>query len=384
MATSENNLIVEAVGLSKVFADFWGRPKSKAVNGIDFEIRQGEVFGLLGPNGSGKSTTVKMLLGLLRPTSGSLKVFSRSPSDVRTKHRIGYLPEETYLYKYLTAAETLDFFGALFDMPAAERRRRIGQLLEMVGLAHSARRPVGEFSKGMARRIGLAQALINDPDLVVLDEPTSGLDPIGIREVKDLIRHLAGRGKTILLCSHLLADVEDICDRVVVMYGGRVRARGSLQELLTVSDRTRIETPRLEPEVLERVLAILNASVGEDQVALTKPSRDLEDFFMEVVRKAQAEKQQDVSGVEAGGGIADYLGRDREPDGEALLEALAQQPEEEPAPEPEPEESPDLGLLDELAAEDETSEPDEAEGAAAMTPEEKAEHNRRIRELLDR
>ena len=197
------NVVVEAAGLTKVFKDFWGRPKAHAVNGIDFTVKQGQVFGFLGPNGSGKSTTIKMILGLLYPTRGSLKVFGKDPQDVEIKSRIGYLPEETYLYKYLTAFETLEFFGALFGQPPEMRHERSKQLLEMVGLAHAYNRPVGEFSKGMARRIGLAQALVNDPDLVILDEPTSGLDPIGCREVKDIIRILASRGKTIILCSHL-------------------------------------------------------------------------------------------------------------------------------------------------------------------------------------
>ena len=171
--------VVSATGLTKEFRDFWGRPKARAVNDIDFEIRPGEVVGLLGPNGSGKSTTVKMLLGLLYPTGGRLTVMGRSPRAVETKRDIGYLPEESYLYKYLTAEETLDFFGSLFNLSAADRVRRIEQLLDMVGLSHARRRRVGEFSKGMQRRIGIAQAMINDPSFLILDEPTSGLDPLG-------------------------------------------------------------------------------------------------------------------------------------------------------------------------------------------------------------
>ena len=224
--------VVQAVGLTKMFRDFWGRPKARAVNGIDFEIRPGEVVGLLGPNGSGKSTTIKMLLGLLYPTGGKISVFGRSPRAVETKREIGYLPEESYLYKFLTAEETLDFFGSLFNLSAPDRKMRINQLLDMVGLAHARHRRVGEFSKGMARRIGLAQAMINDPAFLVLDEPTSGLDPIGCREVKDLILALKKRGKTVLITSHLLSDVEDICDRVIVLYGGQIRAEGALDELL--------------------------------------------------------------------------------------------------------------------------------------------------------
>src|SRR5436309_13717125 len=171
--------VVSVRGLTKVFKDFWGRPKARAVDSVDFDVHRGEVFGLLGPNGSGKSTTVKLLLGLLYPTKGHIEVFGHSPRHVATKSRIGYLPEESYLYRYLNSGETLDFFGSLFDLPGNERRRRAEQLLQMVGLNKVRRRMVGELSKGMQRRIGLAQALINDPDLVILDEPTSGLDPIG-------------------------------------------------------------------------------------------------------------------------------------------------------------------------------------------------------------
>src|SRR5947207_8578521 len=179
--------IVVVRGLTKVFKDFWGRPKARAVDNVDFEVRPGEVFGLLGPNGSGKSTTVKLLLGLLYPTKGHIEVFGHSPRHVATKSRICYLPEESYLYRYLDSKETLDFFGNLFDLPRNERQKRSEQLIDMVGLAQTRTRAVGEFSKGMQRRIGLAQALINDPDLIILDETTAGLDPIGCREVKDLI-----------------------------------------------------------------------------------------------------------------------------------------------------------------------------------------------------
>src|SRR5262249_19132444 len=166
--------VLSVRGLTKVFKDFWGRPKARAVDNVDFEVRRGEVFGLLGPNGSGKSTTVKMLLGLLHPTRGHIEVFGKSPRHVATKARIGYLPEESYLYRYLNSRETLAFFGNLFHLTSGERTRRTDQLLDMVGLTQTRTRTVGEFSKGMQRRIGLAQALINDPDLVLLDEPTAG------------------------------------------------------------------------------------------------------------------------------------------------------------------------------------------------------------------
>src|SRR2546430_478981 len=281
-----NEAVVVVRGLTKVFKDFWGRPKARAVDDVDFEVRRGEVFGLLGPNGSGKSTTVKLVLGLLYPTRGHIEVFGHSPRHVATKSRIGYLPEESYLYRYLDSNETLDFFGSLFDLPNHERRRRAGQLLEMVGLNQVRRRMVGEFPKGMQRRIGLAQALINDPDLVILDEPTSGLDPIGCREVKDLIMALARRGKTVILSSHLLSDVEDVCDRVVIYYGGKIQAKGPLKDLLARPDAIRITSPALPRETMERVLEIIRKDVSDDKVRVDTPTQNLENYFLEVVRKA--------------------------------------------------------------------------------------------------
>ena len=298
-------LVVEAVGLTKIFKDFWNRPKARAVNGLDLSIKKGEVFGLLGPNGSGKSTTIKMILGLLYPTRGELRVFGQDPQKVSIKSRIGYLPEETYLYKYLTAFETLDFYGALFGLDAGQRRERASQLLEMVGLAHAVDRPVGEFSKGMARRIGLAQALINDPDLVILDEPTSGLDPIGCREVKDVIRLLASRGKTVILCSHLLADVQDVCQRVVVLYGGQIRAQGLLSDILREENKTQIITPRLSEKTVAELKDFLatHGVGGLDRVSVDHPGRDLEDFFLEVVRQA-TEQKVSTAGAHAPGALS--------------------------------------------------------------------------------
>ena len=297
--------VVAVRGLSKVFKDFWGRPKARAVDNVDFEVRKGEVFGLLGPNGSGKSTTVKMLLGLLNPTKGHIEVFGHSPRHVATKARIGYLPEESYLYRYLDSAETLEFFGNLFQLSSSERQKRAEQLIDMVGLSNARTRLVGEFSKGMQRRIGLAQALINDPDLVILDEPTAGLDPIGCREVKDLIVALAKRGKTVILSSHLLADVEDVCDRVVIYYGGKIQAYGTLQELLTNRDSMRITTPPLSRETTEKVLAIIRQDVNEDKIRIDNPTQNLESYFLGVVQRAR--QSAETSGATSGGKVAAYL-----------------------------------------------------------------------------
>ena len=319
-----DEVVVSVRGLTKVFKDFWNRPKARAVDGVDFEVRKGEIFGLLGPNGSGKSTTIKLLLGLLNPTKGHIEVFGHSPRHVQTKSRIGYLPEESYLYRYLNSRETLDFFGNLFHLDKADRDNRAEQLLDMVGLGKTQTRAVGEFSKGMQRRIGLAQALINDPDLVILDEPTAGLDTIGCREVKDLIVALAKRGKTVILSSHLLSDVEDVCDRVVIYYGGKIQADGTLKELLAKPDHLRITTPVLPRETLEKVLATIRHDVSTGEVRVDNPTQNLESYFLDVVAKAKLAAKE-TSGAQSGARVAEYLrgGVEAKSSGEKVLEKLS-------------------------------------------------------------
>ncbi len=283
---SEETPVLEASGLRKVFRDFWGRPRTVAVDGVSLRAAPGEVVGLLGPNGSGKSTTIKMLLGLLRPSGGSVRLFGRDPREPDARARVGYLPELSNLHRFLTPRETLAYYAGLFDLPAAVRRRRIGALLERVGLAgRDADRPVGEFSKGMARRVGLAQALLNDPALVVLDEPTSGLDPIGRREVKDLILDLGRMGKTVLLSSHLLAEVSDVCTRVAILAGGRIRAEGRLADLLEERDRVRFTAAGLPAEAVPRVRDAI-AAAGAASVAVDHPATTLEEYFLSVVEGA--------------------------------------------------------------------------------------------------
>ena len=248
---------IACAGVTKTFRDFWMRPRVRAVESVDLEVRRGQIYGLLGPNGSGKSTTIKMLLGLLQPTAGRIAILGKRPKDVETKRSIGYLPEESYLYRFLSGRETLDYYGRLFRLDRRARRERIDMLLDMVGLEAVQHRPVGEYSKGMQRRIGLAQSLINDPQLLILDEPTSGMDPVGARQIKDLIATLARRGKTVLLCSHLLTDVEDLCDRVAIMYGGRIRAEGTCEQLLEQEHATVLETSDLPDQVIAEVREVL-------------------------------------------------------------------------------------------------------------------------------
>jgi ABC-2 type transport system ATP-binding protein len=285
--SADDDVVIETRNLTKIYRDFWGRQKVRALNALDLTVRRGEIFGLLGPNGSGKTTTIKLLLGLLFPTDGDAFVLGRKASDVTKNERIGYLPEETYLYRFLNAEETLDFYGRLFDMPAETRRRRTAELIELVGLNFAKRRPLKEYSKGMTRRIGLAQALINDPELIVLDEPTSGLDPIGSRQMKDLIVHLRSQGKTVLMCSHLLADVQDVCDRIAILHQGELKELGRVDTLLKQRDVTAIRTTALSSEAeaeIREVVARHHAQVLD----VDHPVTTLEDLFLKIVDESRA------------------------------------------------------------------------------------------------
>ena len=314
-------VVIETHNLTKVYRSLFSRFEVKALDNLNLEVYQGEIFGLLGPNGSGKTTTMKILLGLINPTGGEALVLGKSPHEVMVKDRIGFLPEETYLHRFLNADETLDFYGQLFKLPAKVRKMRIEALLDMVGLKAVANRTIGTFSKGMARRIGLAQALINDPELLILDEPTTGLDPIGTRQIKDLILELAKRGKTILLCSHLLADVEDVCDRIAILYGGKVQAEGDVRNLLRHSDKTEITTSRLSDAALEKIKQTLSAEHAE--YTIDSPLDKLETFFINIVNKAQ-QQAVPTSGAESKTQISDFLsaGADERTRREAILNEL--------------------------------------------------------------
>jgi len=344
---------IETFSLTKIFSDWWGRDKIYAVDSLDLQIHYNEVFGLLGPNGSGKTTTLKMLLGLLYPTKGRAVVLGGDATDPKVSARIGFLPEESYLYRYLNARETLNFYGRLFGLPSKVRKMRIEALLDMVGLKAVATRPVGTFSKGMARRIGLAQALINDPDLLILDEPTTGLDPIGTRQIKDLILKLAERGKTILLCSHLLADVEDVCDRIAILYGGKIQSEGRVRELLQQTERRQFNTGAISDNAVERIKQIVRDEQAD--CVVTSPMDKLETFFIRIVTAAQQQAQPTsgaVSTTQIGGFLAPQAPV------ESILDKLVSAPVSQSASTPQGEATPTTEPAD-RQIEPSVAEPDE-------------------------
>ena len=301
-----NDIVIKGEKVSKVFTDFWGRPKAQALDSLDIEMKKGVTMGLLGPNGAGKSTLMKLLLGHLHPTSGSLSVFGETPRNVAIKSRIGYLPERTAFYTNLTAPETLVFFSDLLGLPVHVANVRIPQLLDMVGLSGVEKRLVGEFSHGMRKRLGLAQSLLNDPDLLLLDEPTAGMDPVGCREIKDLILTLGERGKTILMTTHLLADVQDVSDSIMILYGGKLQAAGDIKELLANKEEMVIKCAAIPDKKLRKIVGTIAKESGSDDVEVSNPIKTLEEFFLSVIAEA-GEQQLDISGARRGRGVADFL-----------------------------------------------------------------------------
>jgi len=278
--------VIEAKGLTKVYKDFWGRPRLKALDGLDLEVRPGEIFGFIGPNGSGKTTTMKLLLGLLFPTSGTARVLGRAPTDVAAKARIGFLPEESYLYRFLNADETLDFYARLFHIDRATRRKRIDELIARFGMEHARKRQIREYSKGMVRRITFAQALVNDPEVVFLDEPTSGLDPISTRDMKDLILDLKARGKTVFLSSHLLADVQAICDRIGIIHEGKLKEYGAVRDILVRRDHVALTFRNLGDETRRKLVEIAKQE-GAELISADNTLETLEDVFLRTVQGAK-------------------------------------------------------------------------------------------------
>ncbi len=286
--TTPATSVVEIRGLVKTFEVGFFKKRVEAVRGVDFEVREGEIFGVLGPNGAGKTTTIKMLLGLVFPTKGSIRLFGKERPGPDEMRRLGYLPENPYVYQYLRAHEFLDLCGRLCGMSAPDRKRRSDEVIAKVGLTHATDRPIGKFSKGMTQRIGLAQALLHDPELLILDEPMSGLDPIGRKEVRDLVLDEQRRGKTVLFTSHILSDVEKLCDRVAIVNRGKVTAYGALDTLLKPEVRsTEIELEGLTAS-LEGELVALGARVGGRHGAAVTIVVEGEDAGGPVVERAVA------------------------------------------------------------------------------------------------
>lgn len=285
-----DKVVIEATDLTKIYTTTFSRRQVKALDKFNLKVYPGEIFGLLGPNGSGKTTVMKIFLGLIFATSGQALVLGKSPREVAVKERIGFLPEESYLYQFLKADETLDFYARLFRIPRAVRRKKIDELLELFGLSNVRKRPIKQYSKGMARRLGFAQAIINDPEVIFLDEPTSGLDPVMARHIKDIILDLKRRGKTILLSSHLLADVENVCDRILILHNGVVQKAGSVKELLTIDELTQLTIKGLTPDVISRLTETINREGGE-VVNVHSPSETLENLFLKTIKQEEPEKK---------------------------------------------------------------------------------------------
>jgi ABC-2 type transport system ATP-binding protein len=273
--------------LTRLFAVPWRRERLVAVRDLSLEVREGEVYGLLGPNGSGKSTTLKMLLGLVTPTSGTAEVFGHDSRAFAARSDVGFLPENPYFYKFLTGAETLRFYGKLCGLSGAKLNARIEELLALVSLEDARNRRVGSYSKGMLQRIGLAQAIIQDPRLVVLDEPTAGVDPVGSRQIRDLILALKERGMTVLLTSHLLEQVQEVCDRVGIMARGRLVREGDLDQLVSVGNQTQFLVENAPPHLAAEIEALV-AKSGARLVATNHPQRTLEKVFLEVAAGEEA------------------------------------------------------------------------------------------------
>ena len=273
-------------GLTKVFpVPFHGQPVV-AVRDLDLEVKAGEIYGLLGPNGSGKTTTLKIILGLVSATRGRTEIFGQDSRRVESREAVGFLPENPYFYEYLTGRETLRFFGKLCGRRGPALKKRIDELLELVGLTHASERRLRTYSKGMLQRIGLAQALIQEPKLVVLDEPTAAVDPVGSRQIRNLILELKGRGITVLLSSHLLAQAQEICDRVGILSEGTLVREGPLRELVATRDRTELVLEGATPEAIREIkdtLSRANARIVQERPG----SRSLEDVFLEATGEAR-------------------------------------------------------------------------------------------------
>ena len=282
---------VEIQDIHKSFPGHWGRGGVYAVKGVSLSIPQGGVYGLIGPNGSGKSTIMKALVGLLAPDAGSCRVFDRPATAAGNRSEIGFLPENPYFYKFLTGAETVRFYGRLCGLRGAELKSRTQELLELVGLTDAAHRRLGGYSKGMLQRVGLAQALVQRPRLLVLDEPTAGVDPIGSRAIRDIILNLKEQGMTVFLCSHLLEQVQEICDRVGILYRGVMIAEGTMEELTRDNSRTELTLHNPTPELLQQ----LRELAGESLISVAPARNSLESVFLRGIQAKLREQQTEKS-----------------------------------------------------------------------------------------
>jgi ABC-2 type transport system ATP-binding protein len=271
---------VALTGVTKVYPVPFQRRSVVAVRDLNLEVAAGQIYGLLGPNGSGKSTTLKIILGLVPPTSGQSKVFGRGSDQVASRESVGFLPESPYFYQFLTGEETLRFYGKLCGLRGAALKSRVEEMLALVGLTSARKRRLAGYSKGMLQRIGLAQALIQEPALLVLDEPTAGVDPAGAREIRDLILELKTRGITVLLSSHLLGQVQEICDRVGILAKGALVREGALSELLGVQNQTQFVLENARPDLLEAI-DDLAARSGARVIERGRPRTSLEQLFLE-------------------------------------------------------------------------------------------------------
>src|ERR1700719_3221082 len=281
---------VAVSGLTKVFPVPFRRQPIVAVRDLDLQVGAGEVYGLLGPNGSGKSTTLKIILGLISPTRGRTEIFGRDSLLVQSREAVGFLPENPYFYKYLTGNETLRFFGKLCGLRGARLKNRVNELLKLVGLTTARDRRLATYSKGMLQRIGLAQALIHEPKLLVLDEPTAGVDPAGSREIRDLIVDLRHRGITVLLSSHLLAQAQEICDRVGILANGVLVCEGRLEELIAIENHTEFVVANASPNLLREIEALIERSSAE-LIERRRSTTTLERLFLEATKNDEASNQ---------------------------------------------------------------------------------------------
>ncbi len=279
---------VEIQDVHKTFPGHWGRGGVYAVKGVSLSIPQGGVYGLIGPNGSGKSTIMKALVGLLAPDAGSCRVFGKPATAAANRREIGFLPENPYFYKFLTGEETVRFYGRLCGLRGAELKARTQEMLELAGLTEAAHRRLGGYSKGMLQRVGLAQALVQRPRLLVLDEPTAGVDPIGSRAIRDIILNLKEQGMTVFLCSHLLEQVQEICDRVGILYRGVMIAEGTMEELTRDQSRTELTLRNPSPELLEQLRDV----AGEAFVSAAPARNSLESVFLRGIQEKLREQQE--------------------------------------------------------------------------------------------